>query len=156
MLKVEEQMELVVLKKHGESIRSLTRSTGRSRNTVRRYVRGGEAAATRMPAPKRIEKPFGEHRLLAVIQEAITVSGRQQIDREELAAIAARVDALSERQRQVMQLAVQGYSNKEIAISLGISPRTVETYRAWVMQRTGAATLADLVRMAMRLEADRK
>ena len=56
MLKVEEQMELVVLKKHGESIRSLTRSTGRSRNTVRRYLRGGEAAATRMPAPKRIEK----------------------------------------------------------------------------------------------------
>ena len=56
MLKVEEQMELVVLKKHGESIRSLTRSTGRSRNTVRRYLRGGEAAATRKPAPKRVEK----------------------------------------------------------------------------------------------------
>ena len=56
MLKAEEQMELVVLKKHGESIRSLTRSTGRSRNTVRRYVRGGEAAAERKPAPKRAEK----------------------------------------------------------------------------------------------------
>ena len=56
MLKAEEQMELVVLKKHGESIRSLSRSTGRSRNTVRRYVRGGEAATTRKPAPKRVEK----------------------------------------------------------------------------------------------------
>ena len=43
MLKAEEQMELVVLKKHGESIRSLSRSTGRSRNTVRRYLRGGDA-----------------------------------------------------------------------------------------------------------------
>ena len=56
MLKAEEQMELVVLKKHGTSIRSLTRATGRSRNTVRRYLRGGEAAATRKPAPKRAEK----------------------------------------------------------------------------------------------------
>ena len=56
MLKAEEQMELVVLKKHGESIRSLTRSTGRSRNTVRRYLRGGQAATTRKSAPKRAEK----------------------------------------------------------------------------------------------------
>ncbi len=56
MLTAEEQMELVILKKHGDSIRSLTRLTGRSRNTVRRYLRGGEAAATRQPAPKRPEK----------------------------------------------------------------------------------------------------
>lgn len=56
MLKAEEQMELVVLKKHGESIRSLMRSTGRSRNTVRRYLRGGEATTTRKPTPKRVEK----------------------------------------------------------------------------------------------------
>jgi transposase len=56
MLKAEEQMELVVLKKHGESIRGLARATGRSRNTVRRYLRGGEAATTRKPAPKRVEK----------------------------------------------------------------------------------------------------
>jgi len=60
MLKAEEQMELIVLKKHGESIRGLTRSTGRSRNTVRRYLRGGDEAARRKPAPKRAEKldPF--------------------------------------------------------------------------------------------------
>ncbi len=56
MLKAEEQMELVVMKKHGESLRSLSRTTGRSRNTVRRYVRGGEAACTRKSAPKRVEK----------------------------------------------------------------------------------------------------
>lgn len=60
MLKVEEQMELVVLKKHGASIRSLSRSTGRSRNTVRRYLRDGDQAATRKASPKRAEKldPF--------------------------------------------------------------------------------------------------
>ena len=94
--------------------------------------------------------------LLGVIEEAIKADSHKQVDREELAAIAARVYELSDRQRQVMQLAVVGYSNKEIATRLGISPRTVETYRAWVMQRTGARNLADLVRMMMRLEADRK
>jgi len=56
MLKAEEQMEVVILTKHGESIRAVSRSTGRSRNTVRRYLRGGAAAAARKPAPKRAEK----------------------------------------------------------------------------------------------------
>jgi transposase len=60
MLKAEEQMELAVLRKHGTSIRELARLTGRSRNTVRRYLRGGAAAATRKPVPRRAEKldPF--------------------------------------------------------------------------------------------------
>lgn len=60
MLKAEEQMELIILKKHGESIRGLSRSTGRSRNTVRRYLRSGGDATRRKPAPKRAEKldPF--------------------------------------------------------------------------------------------------
>jgi transposase len=60
MLKAEEQMELTILKKHGESIRGLSRSTGRSRNTVRRYLRSGADAGRRKPAPKRAEKldPF--------------------------------------------------------------------------------------------------
>lgn len=63
MLKAEEQMELVVLRKHGESIRGLSRSTGRSRNTVRRYLRGGEEAARRKPGPKRAGKldPFKDY-----------------------------------------------------------------------------------------------
>jgi transposase len=56
MLTTEEQMELVVLKKHGESIRALTRTTGRSRNTVRRYLRGGADAVARKAGPKRPEK----------------------------------------------------------------------------------------------------
>ncbi|MGE8940822.1 helix-turn-helix domain-containing protein [Leptospira interrogans] len=60
MLTAEERMELDILKKHGAGIRELARATGRSRNTVRRYLREGEAAATRKPAPKRAEKldPF--------------------------------------------------------------------------------------------------
>ena len=60
MLTAEERMELDVLRKHGAGIRELARVTGWSRNTVRRYLREGEAAAVRKPAPKRAEKldPF--------------------------------------------------------------------------------------------------
>jgi transposase len=63
MLTAEEQMELDILKKHGAGIRELARATGRSRNTVRRYLRAGEAALARNPAPKRAEKldPFKDY-----------------------------------------------------------------------------------------------
>ena len=63
MLTAEEQMELEILKKHGASIRELAKATGHSRNTVRRYLRGGESAAKRKPAPKRAEKldPFKDY-----------------------------------------------------------------------------------------------
>ena len=76
MLKAEEQMELAVLKKHGDSIRGLSRSTGRSRNTVRRYLRGGDEVAKRKPAPKRAEKldPFKTYivdRMKAALPERI-------------------------------------------------------------------------------------
>ena len=63
MLTAEEQMELEVLRRHGASIRELAKATGRSRNTVRRYLRGGVAASVRKPAPKRAEKldPFKDY-----------------------------------------------------------------------------------------------
>jgi two-component system, LuxR family, response regulator FixJ len=53
-----------------------------------------------------------------------------------------------------MHLVAEGLSNKEIAHRLGISPRTVENYRAWVMERMGAANLAELVRMVLMIERD--
>ena len=56
MLTVEGRMELAVLRKHGAGILELARVTGHSRNTVRRYLRGGGAATVRKPAPKRAEK----------------------------------------------------------------------------------------------------
>jgi two-component system response regulator FixJ len=52
-----------------------------------------------------------------------------------------------------MELAVAGLSNKEIGSKLNISPKTVENHRAWVMERIGARNIADLVRVAMKVEA---
>jgi two-component system response regulator FixJ len=63
-----------------------------------------------------------------------------------------RLAELSPRQTEVMHLVAQGLSNKQIALRLGISPRTVENYRAWVMERMGAANVAELVRKVLMIE----
>ena len=110
-------------------------------------------AAVKAGAHDFIEKPFDDHRLLDSIANALEDMQRKKAQDESIQEFADRISELSVRQRQVMDLAVQGFSNKEIAQELGISPRTVETYRAWVMEKTGARNLADLVRLAMRLEA---
>ena len=109
-------------------------------------------AAVKAGAHDFLEKPFDDHTLLESIESALDEARRKKVHEETLHEFAARVGELSVRQRQVMDLAVKGYSNKEIAQELGISPRTVETYRAWVMEKTSARNLADLVRLAMRLE----
>lgn len=110
-------------------------------------------AAVKAGAHDFIEKPFDDQRLLESIESALDEARRKKAYDDTTQEFAVRVGELSVRQRQVMDLAVKGYSNKEIAQELGISPRTVETYRAWVMEKTGARNLADLVRLAMRLEA---
>lgn len=110
-------------------------------------------AAVKAGAHDFLEKPFDDQRLLESIRTALDEARRKKAYDDSLHEFAARISELSARQRQVMDLAVQGFSNKEIAQELGISPRTVETYRAWVMEKTGARNLADLVRLTMRLEA---
>jgi two-component system response regulator FixJ len=109
-------------------------------------------AAIKAGAHDFLEKPFDEQRLLASIEDAVSRRSKSIEEETEMAALAGKVAELSERQRQVMDLAVQGLTNKQIANQLGISPRTVESYRAWVMERMGAKNLAELVRLAMRLE----
>jgi two-component system response regulator FixJ len=100
-----------------------------------------------------IEKPFDEARLLASIRNALEIARQKAIDAAQMEELCARFKTLSERQRQVMELAVDGLSNKEIGSRLNISPKTVENHRAWVMERTGAKNLAELVRIALQIQA---
>ena len=97
-----------------------------------------------------IEKPIDDQRLTTSITEAIRRSRDRMAGERELGDLERRYAELSERQRQVMDLAVQGFSNKEIAARLGISPRTVEHYRESAMERMQASRLAELVYMAVR------
>lgn len=109
-------------------------------------------AAIKVGAFDFIEKPFDEARLLASIKNAIEMNQQPEIDAAELEKLRSRFDTLSTRQRQVMELAVAGLSNKEIGSQLKISPKTVENHRAWVMERIGARNIADLVRIAMKVQ----
>ena len=93
-----------------------------------------------------IEKPFDAERLIESIGLAIESGLRARVEHDERARLQAQVTELSPRQVEVMWLVAEGFSNKEIAIKLDISPRTVENYRAWVMEKMSAKNLADLVR----------
>jgi len=108
-------------------------------------------AAIKVGAANFIEKPFDESRLLASVREAIEES-QQRENSDQRKDLPARFEALTTRQRQVMELAVAGLSNKEIGAQLDISPKTVENHRAWVMERIGARNIAELVRLAMKYD----
>jgi len=109
-------------------------------------------SAIKLGAFNFIEKPFDEGRLLTDIQKAVAIGRQQADDAAEVEKLRLRFKTLSERQRQVMELAVTGLSNKEIGLQLDISPKTVENHRAWVMERIGAKNLAELVRIAMKID----
>ena len=102
-----------------------------------------------------IEKPIDDRRLASSISEAVTRNKDKLEEDRQLAELGKRYAELSERQRQVMDLAIQGQSNKEIAAQLGISPRTVEHYRESAMERMQASRFAELIQMAMRLKSHR-
>jgi len=94
-----------------------------------------------------IEKPFDQEAILSAVRAALERVGRS--DSGEGAAIAARLASLSERERQVLDGLIAGHPNKTIAHHLGISPRTVEVYRANLMTKMAARSLSELVRMAI-------
>ncbi len=96
-----------------------------------------------------LEKPFSEQVLLDRVWQAIKSDHAARRERAERAAFGENLRKLTPRERQVMDLVVAGKSNREIAEQLTLSPKTVEVHRAQVMKKTQAATLADLIRVAV-------
>lgn len=96
-------------------------------------------------------KPVDEDRLFAGIQNAAAVFRQQKAEQAQIEQLGARIAELSARQRQVLDLVVDGLTSKQIAAQLDISPRTVENYRAFVMEHIGVGNIAQLVRSALRI-----
>jgi RNA polymerase sigma factor (sigma-70 family) len=94
-----------------------------------------------------IQKPFRDQELLESISEAVISGNRERRKQETRSAVKARLQTLTRREREVMDLVVAGKPNKVIAFELGVSQRTVEVHRARVMEKMQARSLAGLVRM---------
>jgi RNA polymerase sigma factor (sigma-70 family) len=108
--------------------------------------------AMRRGAVDFLQKPFGDQDLLDRVQEALEQQSGLRAQLESKTAIAEKLASLTPRERQVLQLVVEGLANKVIANRLDLSQRTVEVHRANIMRKTSADSLAHLVRMVMRLE----
>jgi FixJ family two-component response regulator len=96
-----------------------------------------------------IEKPFNGQVLLDAVNRALASSRADAGEPAQRVSIDERLATLSAREREVMVLIAEGRPNKVVATRLGLSTRTVETHRANIMQKMGAKSLADLVRMAI-------
>lgn len=96
-----------------------------------------------------LEKPFDDEQLLSAVRAALDSNVNDDRNDTEKQRFESMLAGLSPREQDVLRGVVAGKPNKIIAYELGISPRTVEVYRANVMSKTGAASLSELVRMAL-------
>jgi FixJ family two-component response regulator len=112
--------------------------------TTRAALRGG--------AFDFLEKPVDEDILVDVLTHALAEEAGSFSRQRETDAHRARVSTLTPREREVFRLLGGGYQDREIAVELGISPRTVEVYKARMMEKLDCQTIADVVRLAVIVE----
>jgi len=98
-----------------------------------------------------IEKPIDDAQLVAAINYGLTRTFSEQTKQRSFDALSAQFARLTSRQIEIFDLVVQGFTSQAIAAKLGISTRTVESYRTQVMEKMQAESVAVLVRQAIRL-----
>lgn len=101
-----------------------------------------------------IEKPVDNDRLLQLVGAAISSDAAAANRQAHAAQLSGRLQRLTQRERQVMQQVVAGRHNREIAAELGISPRTVEVYKARLMDKLDVRRVADLVKLALEARSE--
>ena len=106
-------------------------------------------AAFQAKAVDFIEKPFDHVQLQSAIDKAFAREERRLAGSQERAADAAKLAALTPREREVLEHAARGLHAKEIGAALGISPRTVEVHKTRIMEKLGVRNVAELVRFAL-------
>jgi two-component system CheB/CheR fusion protein len=106
-------------------------------------------AAMKAGAVEFVEKPVRSRDLITLIERALTMPSRMVDSSKERTVVMKRIAALTARQREILDLIIAGKANKQIAAHLGINQRTVESHRALVMKKMGAANFADLIRMGL-------
>ena len=103
-----------------------------------------------------LSKPFRDQDLIDRVQRALAVDAENRKALAEKETLRSRYDSLTPREQEVLLLVTQGKANKVMAGDLGVSQRTVEIHRARVMEKMGANSLAQLVRMTIDLEINRE
>jgi RNA polymerase sigma factor (sigma-70 family) len=101
-----------------------------------------------------IEKPVDNERLVELVEAAMARDAEAAQRQEQAALVAGRLQRLTQREREVMEQVVAGRHNREIAADLGISPRTVEVYKARLMDKLDVRRVADLVKLVVEAKVD--
>jgi len=96
-----------------------------------------------------IEKPFGQQAVLEKVQAALRLDAQLEAERARVREGHERLQVLTTREREVLELLVEGQSNKEVAHTLSVALKTVETHRARIMLKTEATSFAELVRVVL-------